>query len=75
MTRIELPEQDAKPLAESPSSDSAPETPVQANEPLPPSIEDLKGGQAELHLKREDLQGSVIQDGTVPLTPAQNALA
>ncbi len=75
MTRIEVPEQDAKPLAESPSSDSAPDTPVQANEPLPHTIEELKGGQAELHQKNSDLYGSIIRNGTVPSTPAENALA
>lgn len=75
MTRIEVPEQDAKPLAESPSSDSAPDTPVQANEPLPHTIEELKGGQAELHQNNSDLYGSIIRNGTVPSTPAENALA
>ena len=76
MTRIELPEQDTKPVAESPSSDSSPVTPMQHSGDLPhPTVEQLKGGQAELHLKRDELRGSIIQDGTVPVTPAGNALA
>lgn len=75
MTRIELPE--AKPVAESPA-DSTPDTPVQKNGALPNqnhTVEELKGGQAELHLTKEDMRGSIVENGTVQLTPAQNALA
>ena len=76
MTRIELPNSDPKPVAESPS-DSTPDTPVQKNNTLPhPTVEELKGGQAELHLKKDELRGTVLsENGTVPPTPAQNALA
>ncbi|TBU43754.1 alpha,alpha-trehalose-phosphate synthase TPS1 subunit [Dichomitus squalens] len=77
MTRIELPNSEPKPVAESPS-DSTPDTPVQKNHSLPPhhTVEELKGGQAELHLRRDDLRGTVLsENGTVPATPAQNALA
>ncbi|KAI0768165.1 alpha,alpha-trehalose-phosphate synthase TPS1 subunit [Trametes elegans] len=43
---------------------------------LPESkVEPLKAGMAELHLKKEDARGSTIENGQVPLTPAQNALA
>ncbi|EJF64555.1 alpha,alpha-trehalose-phosphate synthase TPS1 subunit [Dichomitus squalens LYAD-421 SS1] len=42
------------------------------SEPKP----ELKGGQAELHLRKDDLRGTVLsENGTVPATPAQNALA
>jgi len=34
-----------------------------------------KGGQAELVLKRSDLKGSVVVDGSVPATPPANAPA
>ncbi|RPD61205.1 alpha,alpha-trehalose-phosphate synthase TPS1 subunit [Lentinus tigrinus ALCF2SS1-7] len=71
MTRIELPE--AKPVAESPA-DSTPDTPVKTNGSLPhPTVEDLKGGQAELHIRKDDLKGSTLKNGMVPETPAGNA--
>lgn len=38
-------------------------------------VEGLKGGQAELHTKKEDTKGSSVVDGTVPLTPPINAPA
>ena len=34
-----------------------------------------KDGQAELQLKREDMRGSSVVDGSVPLTPPVNAPA
>ncbi|KAH9935267.1 glycosyltransferase family 20 protein [Amylocystis lapponica] len=34
-----------------------------------------KGGQAELHMKREDMRGSAIVEGNVPMTPPVNAPA
>ncbi|KAL6299294.1 glycosyltransferase family 20 protein [Sparassis latifolia] len=46
-----------------------------AEGPPPPSPQALKSGQAELHIKREDVRGSTIVDGNVPLTPPVNALA
>ena len=75
MTRIELPE--AKPVAESPA-DSTPDTPVKTNGSLPhphPTVEELKGGQAELHIRKEDLKGSMLKNGVVPPTPLGNAPA
>lgn len=36
---------------------------------------DQSGGQASLHLKKEDLKGSDVLNGSVPLTPALNAPA
>ncbi|PSR79007.1 hypothetical protein PHLCEN_2v7194 [Hermanssonia centrifuga] len=39
------------------------------------TVEDLKDGQAELTIKRDDLKGSVVKNGTVPPTPPVNALA
>lgn len=36
---------------------------------------DQKGGQAELTAKREDLKGSIVVDGSVPMTPPVNAPA
>lgn len=36
---------------------------------------DLSGGQAALSIKKEDLKGSDIKNGSVPLTPSINALA
>lgn len=75
MTRIELPHADVKPVAESPT-DSTPDSPVKRINSLShPTVEELKGGLAELHLKKEDARGSMLDNGTVPLTPAQNALA
>ena len=38
-------------------------------------VESLKGGQAELHTKKEDAKGSSVVEGTVPLTPPLNAPA
>ena len=43
--------------------------------PVKPTIESLKGGQAELTMKKEDSTGSTIVDGSVPLTPPANAPA
>lgn len=44
-----------------------------------PNIEDLgddlREGQAALKIKKEDLKGSVIVNGSVPTTPAVNAPA
>ena len=40
-----------------------------------PTVEELKHGVAELRIKQEDARGSAIENGTVPLTPPQNALA
>lgn len=34
-----------------------------------------EGGQAELRMKREDLKGSTIVEGNVPVTPPVNAPA
>ena len=65
MTRIALP-----PSTSNPSTSTA-EPPVSASAP---SIEEQKGGQAELLAKKEDLKGSVAVDGSVPLTPPVNAL-
>ena len=75
MTRIELPE--AKPVADSPA-DSTPDTPVKVNGSLPhphPTVEELKGGQAELHIRKEDAKGSMLKNGVVPPTPLGNAPA
>ncbi len=73
MTRIELP--DAKPVAESPA-DSTPDTPVKTNGALPHhTVDELKGGQAELHLRQDELDGSTLKNGMVPPTPAGNAPA
>ena len=76
MTRIELPAQAVKPVAESPA-ESVPDSPVKANGALPakPTVEDLKHGAAELKLRKEDAKGSVLENGTVPVSPPQNALA
>ena len=76
MTRIELPNSAPKPVAESPA-ESTPDSPVKTNGTLPhPTVKELKGGQAELHLKKDELRGSVLlENGTVPPTPVQNALA
>lgn len=60
MTRISLPPSSANP------STSAAEPPVSASAP---SIEEQKGGQAELHLKKEDLKGNLLVEGSVLVTP------
>ncbi|CCM04265.1 uncharacterized protein FIBRA_06434 [Fibroporia radiculosa] len=39
------------------------------------SAETQKGGQAELNVRREDLKGSKVVDGFVPMTPPVNAPA
>ena len=76
MTRIELPAQPVKPVAESPLSDSVPDSPAKTNGALPrPTVAELKNGVAELKLKKEDVVGSAVKNGTVPMTPPQNALA
>ncbi|CDO74996.1 Glycosyltransferase Family 20 protein [Trametes cinnabarina] len=67
MTRIELPDQKVEPVAESPTDDVAPSQ--------HPTVEELKGGMAELHLNKEDARGSIVENGQVSLTPPQNALA
>ncbi len=77
MTRIELPNSAPKPVAESPA-ESTPDSPVKTTDTLPHhTLEELKGGQAELHQKKEDLRGTVLLENGVmpPTTPAQNALA
>lgn len=71
MTRIELPEAKLEPVAESPIE----EEPAKAVDSAHPTVEELKGGLAELHLHKEDAKGSVVQNGQVVLTPAANALA
>ncbi|KAL1949339.1 hypothetical protein VTO73DRAFT_8220 [Trametes versicolor] len=71
MTRIELPEAKLEPVAESPIE----EEPAKAVDSSHPTVEELKGGLAELHLHKEDAKGSVVQNGQVVLTPAANALA
>ncbi|KAI0324657.1 alpha,alpha-trehalose-phosphate synthase TPS1 subunit [Cubamyces sp. BRFM 1775] len=71
MTRIELPDQKVEPVAESPTEES----PTKPNGVAHPTVEELKGGMAELHLNKEDARGSTVENGQVPLTPAQNALA
>ena len=44
-----------------------------------PNVEDLDSdvseGQAALKIKKEDLKGSDITNGSVPVTPAINAVA
>ena len=77
MTRIELPQQAVKPVAESPA-ESVPDSPAREGgaPALPrPTVEELKHGVAELRIKQEDARGSAVENGTVPLTPPQNALA
>ena len=61
MTKITAPIL-AAPTQPSPVSDTAPAS-------------DLREGQAALTIKREDLKGSVVRDGSVPLTPPVNAPA
>jgi len=48
-------------------------TKIQTPETEP--AETQKGGQAELKVKREDLKGSNVVDGSVPMTPPVNAPA
>ena len=43
--------------------------------PSPSSPSDIRDGQAALKIKAEDAKGSVLVDGSVPLTPPVNALA
>lgn len=74
MTRIELPEQKLEPVAESPIDASPAEKPS-GGAAVHPTVAQLKGGLAELHLHKEDARGSSIENGQVPLTPAANALA
>ncbi len=38
-------------------------------------IEDLMGGQAESHTRKEDTKGSTLVEGSVPPTPPVNAPA
>lgn len=76
MTRIELPSSAPKPVAESPA-ESTPDSPVKTNGHLPhPILKELKGDQAELRLKKDELRGSaLLENGLAPPTPAQNNLA
>lgn len=71
MTRIELPEAKLEPVAESPIE----EEPAKPEEASHHTVEELKGGLAELHLNKEDERGSVVSNGQVLPTPAGNALA
>ncbi len=71
MTRIELPEAKLEPVAESPIE----EEPAKPEEAPHHTVEELKGGLAELHLNKEDAGGSVVKNGQVQLTPTANALA
>lgn len=72
---ISVPSPSASPSTPTSHTNGHIHLPVNIQEENNEILEELKGGQAELQVKKEDVKGSVVEEGSVPLTPPINAIA